>query len=480
MVRNEDILKDILLKMNYDPSKTLNENKTLLNEQSLPLDYYYYDKFGNLKTLPNLVSNYPTGSTPAKKVYPNITDGLKYPKQRLPGAPQLNIPAPQSLKTTPAPQLPKIDTFRPGSDRIYQADATYVSPQNLMGGGTDALKYTLDTKPRPPYVCQDVLDSNPARRAAAIWHCLPYKSKRATELSKDESFCEKSSCQGNKGYEFLYGVYEKDLEEWKYFHSSPISNDAWHWILPLGAAAITIMTGGVGGLVVAGVLELADIALYVQEKDYEGAGIGLAFSIIPGGMLLNKIPAVKKFTSTSLKTFLNKISKGLDLTPVERELAEQINKNAEWLAKNADNFAKITNLSSKILSRYTGKKLIGAMLHMAKAGIIPWKWGWRITALGGTFLTLLQIGKLLAIPIHGLDYRNVQLPDDYANLPEDEKKEVQVAVAKQIVEQSPEIQESAKKEVAQILNTSDEEKSAEIAVVLESLDSELDSLLQGL
>ena len=26
MVRNEDILKDILLKMNYDPSKTLNEN----------------------------------------------------------------------------------------------------------------------------------------------------------------------------------------------------------------------------------------------------------------------------------------------------------------------------------------------------------------------------------------------------------------------------------------------------------------------
>ena len=197
-------------------------------------------------------------------------------------------------------------------------------------------------------------------------------------------------------------------------------------------------------------------------------------------MLLNKIPAVKQFTSTSLKTFLNKVSKGLNLAPVEKKLAEQISKNAEWLAKNADNFAKINNLSSKILSKYTGKKLIGAMLYMAKAGLIPWRWGWKITALGGGFFTLMQIGKILGISIQGLDYRNVQLPDDYANLPEDKKKELQSDIGKQILEQSSEIQESAKKGIAEILNTSEEDKVADYAEALENYDRELDELLQGL
>lgn len=410
MVRNEDILKDILLKMNYDTSKTLNENELLLSEQD---DWF---------------------------------------------------------KPDPMPR-----------------DATYVSPQNLMGGGVDPNRYEGNTKPRPPYICQDVLDSNPARRRTLLLHCLPYQSKRATELAKDENFCGSlygfagTTCKGEKGYKFLYGIYEEDLEDWHYYHRPPsISNEAWHWILPIGALAATVLTGGVPALLIAGAFELADVALYVSEKDYESAGIQLAFSIIPGAMLFNKIPAVKQFTSTSLKTFLNKVSKGLNLTPVEKKLAEQISKNAEWLAKNADNFTKINKLSSKILSKYTGKKLIGAMLYMAKAGLIPWRWGWKITALGGGFLTLMQIGKILGISIQGLDYRNVQLPDDFANLPEDKKKEIESDIGKQILEQSPEIQESAKKGIAEILNTSEEDKVADYAEALEKYDRELDELLQGL
>jgi len=67
------IIEDILLKMNYDLSKTLTENKEFINEQKT----YYYDSSGNLKTLDGPYT-IPQGGTPASKVYPNLKPG-KYP-----------------------------------------------------------------------------------------------------------------------------------------------------------------------------------------------------------------------------------------------------------------------------------------------------------------------------------------------------------------------------------------------------------------
>jgi hypothetical protein len=67
------IIEDILLKMNYDLSKTLTENKEFINEQKT----YYYDSSGNLKTLDGPYA-IPQGGTPASKVYPNLKPG-KYP-----------------------------------------------------------------------------------------------------------------------------------------------------------------------------------------------------------------------------------------------------------------------------------------------------------------------------------------------------------------------------------------------------------------
>jgi hypothetical protein len=105
-----EVLNEILLRMSYELGKTLSENKSILNEQPLPIDYYYYDSNGNLKTLPNLVSNYPAGSTPAKKVYPSIVDGSKYPKQRMPGTNlslQPPILKPYNWKGKPRPEKPR-------------------------------------------------------------------------------------------------------------------------------------------------------------------------------------------------------------------------------------------------------------------------------------------------------------------------------------------------------------------------------------
>lgn len=74
MKKNEstDILNEILLKMIYDSSKTLNENVELLSEQG---GGPYYNMYGDLvyTSTGNVVD--------AKKVYPNITDANKLPKK---------------------------------------------------------------------------------------------------------------------------------------------------------------------------------------------------------------------------------------------------------------------------------------------------------------------------------------------------------------------------------------------------------------
>jgi hypothetical protein len=66
----QDILNEILLRMKYDMSKTLTENKVLVEQMS----DYYYDQFGNLKLEPVNKTK-----MPASQLYPEIKNG-QYPK----------------------------------------------------------------------------------------------------------------------------------------------------------------------------------------------------------------------------------------------------------------------------------------------------------------------------------------------------------------------------------------------------------------
>ena len=95
------LIEDILLKMNYDLSKTLTENKEFINEQKT----YYYDSSGNLKTLDGPYA-IPQGGTPASKVYPNLKPG-EYP----------NSTYLTGVKTKPVqlnnPQIPQSDVLGP-------------------------------------------------------------------------------------------------------------------------------------------------------------------------------------------------------------------------------------------------------------------------------------------------------------------------------------------------------------------------------
>jgi len=72
------ILNEILLRMKYDSSMTLSENKLLISEQppmqSVPkfnLDDYYYDANGNRKKKDNIVQALPKGAQTARSKYPN-------------------------------------------------------------------------------------------------------------------------------------------------------------------------------------------------------------------------------------------------------------------------------------------------------------------------------------------------------------------------------------------------------------------------
>ena len=415
----EQILRDILLKMNYDSSKTLNENIT---EQSF-------------------------------KYTPTQQDNL-----------------------SPSRITPEIEMIKKNPEQYYKAIS---------------LRYSGKKKPEKAIVHQSSIGAPGKDYSNTQTYTLNYSSNRAkislcntSEGKKFNCYCVGGNkynktvfgpyCKGNVGKNKLNTIYDSDFKDWRNNNPVPkLSDDALHWLLPLGAFAITVMTGGIGGLVIAGVLEAADIAIYIKEKEYTAAGVGAVFAFIPGLMLANQIPLVRKFTSGQLKVLLNKIKKGLDLSPIEQQLTKQIDINAQWLSKNADNFMKIGNLSSKLLSKYTGKKLIAVILYMSKIGLIPWKAGWRVAALGGGLLTFMQIGKILGVEIQGLDYRNVKLPESYTSLSEEKKSTVIKDVQMQIIEQSPEIKEWAEKEMSLIINTLPEQKAEILAVSMENIEKAL-------
>jgi hypothetical protein len=96
------LIEDILLKMNYDLSKTLTENKEFINEQKT----YFYDSRGYLKVL-NGPYGIPQGGTEASKIYPNLKPG-EYPNFNLSTAGATVKPIPSNK-----PEIPQSDVLGP-------------------------------------------------------------------------------------------------------------------------------------------------------------------------------------------------------------------------------------------------------------------------------------------------------------------------------------------------------------------------------
>jgi hypothetical protein len=97
----QEILNEILLRMKYDSSMTLSENKKIIDEQRTP----YYDSQGFLKYVDGPVA-IPQGGVAASKVYPNLKPG-EYPNY--------NFTLGTTAKPAPfnKPQIPQSDVLGP-------------------------------------------------------------------------------------------------------------------------------------------------------------------------------------------------------------------------------------------------------------------------------------------------------------------------------------------------------------------------------
>ena len=183
-----------------------------------------------------------------------------------------------------------------------------------------------------------------------------------------------------------------------------------HELLPIAATLAGVLTGGVAGLAIAGLIEVADFVLYVKEEEWLGAAMAGAFLVIPPLQLANRIPAVNKFTSKTLGPAIKKIVNNLPLNKFEKELSEQILENKNWLKENYVRYSKsilsktknpVVKSSAKsflnrLLSKYGVKGLINLILRLVKMGVWTTKWTIRITIGGVTaYYTIVQLAKKL-------------------------------------------------------------------------------------
>ena len=134
----QDILNEILLRMRYDSSKTLSENKEIILEQG----GYYYTPAGQLvrptAKLPN------PDDFPAKQIYPNITDN-KYPLQA--DVEKMQIALRNRSLNRIVSQMPKTRVFPKVPSRVIDKDNARIAPGSFgtPGGPPEGQK----PKPKP-------------------------------------------------------------------------------------------------------------------------------------------------------------------------------------------------------------------------------------------------------------------------------------------------------------------------------------------
>jgi len=132
MNNHQEILRDILLKMNYDSSKTLSENKILILEQNT----FYYDNSGNLKGGGPI--QIPSNVRRASTLYPNLTPS-QYPKKIQPSLGSIGTQ--QTSKPIQIPQLNTnseyqklLNNYGLPSDLEFKSNAKSIITNSLVSG----------------------------------------------------------------------------------------------------------------------------------------------------------------------------------------------------------------------------------------------------------------------------------------------------------------------------------------------------------
>lgn len=166
-------------------------------------------------------------------------------------------------------------------------------------------------------------------------------------------------------------------------------------VLAIGALFIP----GIGPFISLGI-DLGNAAIYYNEGDKEMAGLVAALSIIPGGEIVRRFPAVKKYGAEFITTALSKTKAGKPITAYEKkaikEFTEQsangaLDKAAKKAFRNTLKHAVKKKLSTLSLPQKIGVLYNYAMTYPGT------KLASVIIQVGGISLTYYKIAEYFGL-----------------------------------------------------------------------------------
>lgn len=323
-MNRENIVNEILVKMFYDPKKTL-------SEQQIPSAIPPSDRLTDVNVMsPQMLSKVKDPEGVMKSM------AMEY---NLPDRPEKPVKATSVVSST----------GKVISDEEFQWKLPYYSPR-----------------------AEILLCGKPS--------CICYGKKQRIPFCKSKT----AKTDFEKIYELdlkEYSTNHKAMVDINEVLTDP------HILLPLAAIVATFYIGGVGGLVTGALLDAADVNLYVKEKNELAAGLGALFLLIPGNQLANFIPGYKNLTASFIKNLLKKVSKKLPLNRVEAEVVDAINKNKDELVKIATKISARSS-TLLLTSKMNLRQLLLYCLYLIRAGLITSKWTIRVGGVIYTVATL--------------------------------------------------------------------------------------------
>jgi hypothetical protein len=370
------LIQDILLKMNYDLSKTLSENKEIILEQG----GYYYTPAGQLVGYPGTNNS----NIPAKEIYPNITNN-KYPQtadfgkiQTALAGRNINKIVSQTPKTTTNQSTP----FRFEKPQIPQSDV--LGPQGSFPKSLGVDKKSMEMKaeysaiPEPKEYTKQLSKErydefiSERKRISKLPPSLKwteYNKKLSEAFQEFRNYDKKfdtyysAQQQYDSSSEYLTALYYP--EQWKKDNvKGPDTHDVLFLVavgvfaIPLllaaaGASAVVVGAATTGAMVVSSSADVADAVLYLDDGDLEMAGLSAIFALLPF------VPNLARFGKGVIKNAVTGYSKGAKLTTEELKVIEELSKEeTQKLLKEAAEkqaASKMTPEMTKTINKVTAE-----------------------------------------------------------------------------------------------------------------------------
>lgn len=341
----------------------------------------------------------------------------------------------------------------------------------------DQTTYKGNSKPKEPTIYSpkegQYLDAQGNLKSPNAYWKLPYESNRFQWMTKNKKL--PSPSKNNDYKEILLSIFKEDLNDWNSRPESEFQKQLLrqtlepHFWLPVASTLITIFTGGVGGLILSGVLELADVALYLKQDRGTEAALGTIFLAIPAGQLLNRIPIIKQFSSKTLKIFMDKVYKKLPLNALEEKLLQSITSNKDELLRLSKQYVNTAQKLSDLI-KVGGLGSITALLKLVKFSNTIGKWSVRIGAVVYTFDQLLL--KLSDYYGNSLkqqpEYKNTIAQNNTILTEEQKNQDINLVVK----ESEPLLQKKATEESEFVITSANEETIEELNNELASINIE--------